>query len=44
MIPDFVVTGPMYKNHGSGGYLCAGFWGNAWQAERELTSCAYCIA
>ena len=41
MVPDFVITGPDFSWKGSGGYACAGFWGNQWQFRPELASCAY---
>ncbi|XP_014674933.1 PREDICTED: uncharacterized protein LOC106815023 [Priapulus caudatus] len=38
-VPDFVVTGPETAARGPGGFLCAGFWGNAWEYR---TDTAYC--
>ncbi|XP_022094674.1 uncharacterized secreted protein ARB_06907-like [Acanthaster planci] len=40
LVPDFVVTGPLFGGKGPGGYLCTGLWGNQWDYRPELASCA----
>lgn len=39
MVPDYVITGPMFPARGPGGYLCSGFWNNRWRYGREISSC-----
>lgn len=39
MVPDYVITGPLFRARGPGGYLCAGFWDNRWAYGREISSC-----
>lgn len=40
LVPDYVLTGPDFKAHGPGGYLCAGFWGNHWEYRSDTSSCS----
>ncbi|XP_078345602.1 uncharacterized protein LOC144631097 isoform X1 [Oculina patagonica] len=39
MVPDYVITGPLFRARGPGGYLCSGFWNNRWGYGRETSSC-----
>ena len=39
MVPDYVITGPLFRARGPGGYLCTGFWDNRWGYGREISSC-----
>jgi hypothetical protein len=37
MVPDWFVTGPEYAWKGYGGLRAAGFWGNTWGIQDEVS-------
>ncbi|KAK3593447.1 hypothetical protein CHS0354_020212 [Potamilus streckersoni] len=39
LLPDFVITGPEFRQKGPGGMACIGFWGNSWEYRAYLSSC-----